>query len=193
MFSIEISGHWSNLSMVFFIILGLYCVWTVTKMKECESRLIHKDGNPYHYMIAFVFTLAFFAAFRVVARGGIGGMDAYAYRYMFEHANDATYQRNEWFLHNDSLFRYFVKGLRILFSEYRIYFFILYGFITLSWMMFIKEFCLKRSNYIPCILVIFIYWLSYSSIRSTLSFSVFAIALIYKHHQLLILEIYIYS
>ena len=182
MFSIDISSHWSNLSMVFFIILGLYCVWTVTKMKECELRLIHKDVSLYYYMTSFVTIFAFFAVFRLITRD-VGGIDAFSYKYMFEHANMSFYQRNEWFLHNDILFRYFAKFLRLFTDDYHIYFFILYGFNTFAWLLFLKEFCLKRSNYIPCILLVFLYWVSYNTLRSSVALSVFSISLILLYRE----------
>lgn len=180
MSEIDTIGHWSNTSMVFFIILGIYSVWTIGKIKEQESKNIHKPLN--YPLISYVVIMALFAAFRLV-NNKVGGTDASAYIHMFEHANTAYYQNDEWFLHNDVLFRYIVKGLRYLFTEYRIYFFLIYAFNTLSWILFLKTFCLKESNYIPCILVVFLYWISFNTLRSSFAYSVFLLSLILLYRK----------
>ena len=173
--------------MIFYILLGIYTIWTVYKLKtEIHHPSIKKILiNPYFFSYSLILTI--FAAFRVVVHG-IGGSDAIAYIFLFEHCNDPAYANHSWILHNDFLFRYLTKFLRLFIDDYHFYFFILYGFNVTVYLLFLVVFCRKHLNYIPCLLLIFLYWRSFNTLRSNTAVAVFLVSII-----LLYKKKYIYS
>ena len=177
------SGYWSNTSMAFYVILGLYTIWIIRMIKQSKVKRIY-DGKslPISYAIIFVSVLTIVAAFRLVTYG-IGGADAITYKYFFEHCNNPIYQNNAWFLHQDVLFRYITKLLRLFTGDHHFYFFVMYGFMVVAYLLFMIEFCPKRSNYIPCLLLIFLYWRGFNTLRSNIAIAIMMIALILLYRK----------
>lgn len=176
-------AYWSNESMVFYIILGLYAIWTVQHVKFLEIKTNNKNNIFFNrYILLFTIFLTIFYAFRLVNQY-VGGADAPSYIFFFEECNNPTYADHEWFLHNDFLFRYFTKFLRLFSDDYHFYFIIIGGFNIYICILFLLEFCNKKSNYIPCLLLVFLYWRSMSSIRSNTASAVFMLSIILLHRQ----------
>lgn len=134
------------------------------------------------YVLSYIFILTILAAFRLVDNG-IGGTDANAYKFFFEKCNERSYSDYEWFLHQDILFRYITKFLRLFTSDHHFYFFVMYGFMVVAYLLFMIEFCLKRFNYIPCLLMIFLFWRSFNTLRSNMAIAVMMIALIFLYRK----------
>ena len=176
-------AYWSNESMVFFIILGLYAIWTVRRVKIVESKSNHAINLFFNrYLLLFAIILTVFYTYRLVNEY-VGGADAPNYIFFFKECNNPAYANNEWFLHNDFLFRYLTKFLRLFTDDYHFYFIIIGGFNVYVCILFLLEFCNKKSNYIPCLLLVFLYWRSMSSIRSNTASAVFLLAIIFLHRK----------
>lgn len=151
-------------------------------VKDDERIILKAKRTIIPYIASFVVILTIIAAFRLVVHG-IGGSDAIAYKFFFEKCNTPSYANYEWFLHQDLLFRYVTKFLRLFTEDYHFYFVILYGINIVAYILFLKEFCLRNSNYTPCILFIFLYWRSFNTLRSNTAIAVMLIALILLYRK----------
>ena len=168
--------------MFFFICLGLLAIIFFRAENKYETN--GKKLLSYRYWL-FCTVLTIFAAFRLVKAlgyGAIGGADAPGYVQVFQICNDPTWQSWDWLQHHDIGFLYINRFIRLLFSDYHIYFFIVYGFIVCSYVLFLKELLIKKTNYIPCLLLIFLYWRSFCTLRSNLAiaFFLFGLVLLYR-------------
>ena len=152
------------------------------KVKIASSHDRHYSQFINIYVLSYIFILTILAAYRLVDHG-IGGTDAYGYKFFFEKCNESLYSNFGWFLHQDVLFRYFTKFLRLFTSDHHFYFFVMYGFMVVAYLLFIIAFCPKRSNYIPCLLLIFLYWRGFNTLRSNIAIAVMMIALILLYRK----------
>ena len=131
--------------MAFYVILGLYTIWVFSEVKQddTEYRGYRLFWNSHVLLLAVL--LIIIAAFRLVALG-VGGTDAIGYKNFFEQCNNPLYASDEWFLHQDIFFRYITKFLRLFTGDYHFYFIVLYGFNVIAYILFLLEFCQKKSN-----------------------------------------------
>ena len=173
-------GYWSDISMFFFIVLGLYTIGVVCVVKKHEMPKSKFYKNP--IVISYTLVLTILATYRLVVEG-IGGADAIQYIFFYEKCNSPSYANYPWFLHQDLLFRYTTKFLRLFSEDYHFYFWIVYSFNVFACIWFLVELLPKKTNPIPCILFIFIYWRSMSSIRSNTAAALMMIALIMLYKQ----------
>ena len=169
-------GYWSNLSMAFFVILGL---WTIGLLQYTSNNTrLTKNIKASIFninVISYIIFLTIIATFRLI-EDGIGGSDSQGYIILFDVCNKS--HDMEWLFHFDLLFLYTTKFLRLFTDDYHVYFFVLYGFNVLAYILFLIEFCPKKSNYIPCLLLVFLYWRSFCTLRSNTAIAVMMIALI---------------
>lgn len=172
------SPHWSNVSMIFYIILALYTYWTFYQVKilgngDCKRVPVF---NRYYVVLWLILTVV--AVFRYIDFFGMGGTDAHNYIYLFWHCNDPSWQDWSWLNHTDIGFRYIAKFIRYFVSDYHIYFFFIYGFMVFAMILFLHDYMPKKSILIPCVLIIFLYWRSFNTIRSGFAISVILLALV---------------
>ena len=176
------TGYWSNISMMFFLLLGLYSVYTISEVKHTE-RINRREVAIYDYRLLFLTAiLVIVASFRMVTNH-IGGTDTPNYITLFNHCNDSSWQNWNWYLHTDIGFRYFTKLIRLLTNDYHIYFIIIYSLQVVAILLFLIEFLPRKSNYIPCILLIFLYWRSMTSIRSNVAGALMMYALVFLNRK----------
>lgn len=175
------SAYWSNTSMFFFVCLGLL---TIVFFRVENNQCVLGQRPSYRFYL-FCAVLTIFAAFRLVKTlgyGAIGGADAPGYVLVFQVCNEQSWQSWDWLQHHDIGFLYLNRLVRLFFSDYHVYFVIVYGFIVYSYVYFVRELLLKKTNYIPCLLLIFLYWRSFCTLRSNLAiaFFLFGLVLLYK-------------
>jgi len=164
--------------MLFFVVIGVLSMQYFRKEKQME----HKGAKShFFYFSLFCTLLMIIAAFRMVRRlgyGAIGGTDAPNYIHLFEICNNSAWMNWTWLQHNDILFLYMNKLVRFFTGDYHVWFCFLYGFIAVSFVLFLKTFLLKKVEYIPCVLLIFIYWVGFNTIRSTTAYAFLMLALV---------------
>lgn len=182
--------HWDVTSMIFYIFMGLISMFSISyvKRKEYISGNLYKNTNLI-FMTWFIIWIVI-SVWRGVSKN-IGGSDAITYIEYFRECLDPnlnTLYAN----HLDIGFQLLCKLIRIIFSDYHIFFIIIYGIIIYSYQAFINEFCLSDISFEPMILVFFIYLRGFNTIRTNLSVAFLLIALILlfrKKYKLMIMFI----
>ncbi|WP_431356548.1 EpsG family protein [Prevotella communis] len=128
-----------------------------------------------HWEYAFVLLYTLLAAFRLVAPN-IGGADAIDY---VENFNDIFIggldrQGN---VDMEIGFQWFTRTVKNITDNYKIYFFLIYGFIAWSYVFFINRKCPRGVCYIPFILLMYPFLKSFTSIRSSMAIGFILIGL----------------
>lgn len=167
--------YWDNYSLFIYLIqaiIGMLCFRAcVRDVRTLGMKRILMQ--PYSLIVLVIWT--FLASFRGVG-WGLGGMDAETYvndyigclktSSMSEHAT------------SDLLFLWFQQLLRRFTSDYHLFFFISYGFIVASFILFIKRFTFKFSSFIPFVLAFYLYLRGYNTLRSNLAIACTLIGLV---------------
>lgn len=177
--------HWSFLSMLFYELLALFgfiCFYFGRRIQSTHPSFAKNPMKTPSYII-WIVVWTIFATFRYVGNG-IGGTDAAGYIMFFEDCNSNIY--SSWMEHvgDDLFFKYFNKTLRYLFSDYHVYFAIIYGIMTAIMVNFIDYFCPKNKySTIPAILIFHIYLRGFNTIRSNFAFCLLLAAIIMMAKQ----------
>lgn len=185
--------YWDIKSLIFYIILGFVAMLSLYKVKKFEYKTGQKQSviNKYYFLWFTVWVIA--AVFRYVAIG-FGGTDAISYKEFFEACLipnlDTGYAR-----HLDIGFQIFSKIIRRYTADYRIFFFIVYGIISFSYIFFLNELAFRNMSFIPIILVFYIYLRGFASIRTNISvaFLLISLVMLYKNKKLIMLVFAILS
>lgn len=170
-------SYWSWPTMIMYIVLGLLAVYSVYKeyVRSIKGDSLESTTfqSPYLWMTIVIWT--FIATARLVAPG-TGGADAISYRHFFEDCLNPVY--SSWMNHvaDDVIFKWINVGIRHLSSNYRVYFAIVYGFMAWVYISFMHKFLPREVCFGPLILAIFLYWRSFSSLRSNLAIAVILLA-----------------
>ena len=177
----KISPHWDWLSMMLYIIMGIIGAMAVRNVNKKNGihRCTYQKKSYYSYVIWGIIWVVF-ASFRYVA-SQIGGMDASAYIQYFDvclKPGDYWYAE-----HMDLLYRILNKAIRTITSDYHLLFFVVYGIIVYSYIVFVEEFRFPRMSYIPLILMAYIYIRGFTSIRTNLGASCVLISIVYLHRN----------
>lgn len=172
MLDFSVSMHYSPLSVAFYVSLGLVGMFCIYNAKMGESQTCKEAPCRNKYLFAWWFVWVFLAVFRFV-NFQVGGSDAPTYIDYFKNCNGATVK--SWYEHvnADLGFKWITKSIRFITAEYKVYFLALYGFMAFAYIGFIKKFTPLKTNFVPFVLVFFLFLRSYNTIRSN-----FAIALI---------------
>lgn len=178
------------LNIVFFVILALIIALLLKNIfkyhfliKDNKNLKLYNNAYYcyYYYAVLFFFLLTMLAVLRNV-ENGIGGADAQNY---IDHFKNKTAVKN-WVKKGEFLFAYFTAFIRILTNDYRVYFFVIYSIIVLSYLTFIKTYTLNNISYIPMIALIYLYLISFSVIRTSLAIAIFLFGLsLFKKNKLL--------
>ena len=169
------TAHFDIASLVLYVLIaisGSLLIKAANNNKSVKIPYI-RSGEFLYYTILFV-VFVVFAVFRKVD-ANVGGTDAPAYIYNFENIFN-TGTRYEY---QEQLFLVFIKAVRYLTDEYKVYFLICYSLIAYSYIYFLKNFLPDKAvSYIPFILLLYPYLKSFNTLRSSLAIAIFLIALV---------------
>lgn len=166
---------WDLVSLILYIILGLLAVYMLYNSRQKNNHTNRQWLFKDKYLTTWFLIWLIFAVFRLVNHP-IGGMDAPNYIQYFQICRNNYIP--EYFEHfaGDVLFKYFNQLIRLITSDYHIYFFAVYGLMCYAFISFCREFCPSKTNLIPYILTFFLYLRGFSSVRSHLSIVVIIFA-----------------
>ena len=143
-------------TVVLYIIIGMVgviCINAVMQSNSMGKKYVDKRDYTKFFYYSFIILYTFIAVFRKVSPG-IGGADAPGYIANFEtilRGSILEYTLNRKL---ETGFQLFTSAVRSVFSNYHIYFIIIYGFISFSYIKFIKEKCPRCQTYLPFVLLI---------------------------------------
>ena len=170
------STYWSWLSFFFYLILGTIGALCCYAEKR-ESLRTNKKKRWYDFpYLCWIITWTFFGAFRLV-NSSVGGYDAPDYIQYFKNCLAITTDNT------DLIFKYFTRIIRMMTSDYHLYFIIYYFIIVLSIVLFVKEFATDYSSTVPIIIAIYLYLRSFTSMRSNLAIAFTLIAIVFLNRR----------
>ena len=175
-----VSPYFDIATVVLYIIIGMVGVICINAMMQPNPhRKAYLDKRDYSKVsfYCFIILYTFIAVFRKVS-SGIGGSDAISYILNFETILQGSLLEYALNRKLESGFQLFTSTIRSVFSDYHIYFFIIYGFISFSYIKFIKEKCPNCQTYIPFILLMYPYLRAFNTIRTSMAVSFVLLALI---------------
>lgn len=167
--------NFDYLSLFLFIIIGLFGAILLSYGKKNKIILVINSNQNLNFLkINIYYTLFFllfviFASFRKIGVG-IGGADILNYVDAFENALVVTPRF-------EILFTFLLKLIRSFTSNYRIFFFLVYGIIVSSFIRFIERYCPDYVAFSPFICLIFLYLKDFNTLRSGIAVAVFLLAL----------------
>lgn len=176
-----VNSHFDTWTTILYILIGIIGYNLIKKMmRKNISQLggysfsIEKTRKD--YMIAFIIFYALFAAVRHVGYC-IGGTDAQNYIEMFQYCLNYDVANRGGNTTIEPGFIAVTKAIRYFSDSWRIYFFVVYGFIAFSYVYFIRKMCPKAMVFIPMVLLAFLYVKGFNTLRSHMAISVFLIGL----------------
>ena len=158
-------------------VLGYLCIRQFMKPCFPNSRVqfaMYKRRNR-TFEMTFILLYTMLAVCRLVSID-IGGSDAIDYVENFKNIFTGGLDRKN----NAELeigFQYFTKIIRSITDSYKVYFFVIYGFISWGYVTFIKKNCSKGLCYIPFILLMYPFLKSFTSIRSSIAVGIILVGL----------------
>lgn len=171
---------WDNGTLLLYLSMGIIPTLVINyKFKNKGKKVL---------VLSFVIwwlVWTFVASFREVSYK-IGGIDALDYLNYF----DVCLEENLSFrytTHFDVLFRLFTKGIRLITSNRYVYFWILYGFVHLTYILFLNKFSTKKSLNQSYLLSFIPIMLGFCSIRTCLAIGVLLLAIILMYEKKYIL------
>ena len=186
-------AQWDFFSLFVYIsvgIIGQLCFFyyqRITRYDICHFVPIKQKMNKRTRIPLIVLFISWeiFACFRYVAPG-IGGADAYPYITYFQECLDPN-TTNGYATHAEILYRYLNMIIRLFTSEYRVFFFIVYGFILFACIKFYKQFSVRNMSTVPIVLLVFFYIRGFASLRSILAAVVLllGLCLLYRNKNIL--------
>lgn len=169
------TGVFDYATLLIYLIIGILGASLIGQGIKYSNgnELIKTNFNLYYKLFIVLFVI--FATIRKVDTF-IGGQDALSYVNDFLSANNTSVLSIE--LDSEFVFYLFEKIIRLFTDNYKIYFFICYFIIALSYVVFIKTFA-KSNEYLiaPFILLIFLYLKSFCTLRSSLAVAIFMFGL----------------
>lgn len=168
--------QWETGSMIFYVILGLiasYTLYCSKKYTKYNSKWLFNDK----YLTIWFCIWVIVATYRLIDFP-IGGTDATNYVTFFQICLNNYWP--EFFDHfaGDLLFKYFNQIIRLISSDYHLYFFVTYSLMCYAFISFYNEFTPNKTNFTPYVLTFFLFLRGFSSIRSHLSIVVIIFACI---------------
>lgn len=157
-----IKPYFSITTISAYVLIGIILVlFLISRTSHNSVRRKYTNVSS----ILFVLLLTVFATFRLVG-DGIGGQDALSYinRFVsddFDRGLDIM----------EPLYIFFNRAIRFFTSDYHVFFFIIYGFIAYSYLVFIKKIVPNKISYIPFILLAYLYVRGFNTLRTSLSVS----------------------
>lgn len=173
--------HFDIWTLILYILMGIIgglCIYYSKKRERLIGKQNQYTRQPYIIMFILweIFAVGRYVTFM------IGGYDARDYIEYFETCL-SPYQTHFYKDHVEIGFAMFTKFIRLFTDDYHVYFFIIYGIIILSYILFIDAYMSKYASSIPLHILVLIYILGFSSIRTTLSASLILISLYFMRKQ----------
>lgn len=160
-------------SLLLFLTIGL-----------CMVLLIHYGShNKKENLVVAAVILLLFAVSRKVSYG-LGGIDAISYENIFLQRDFSRLIEN-----NEFLFVWFTRFIRNFTDSPVVYRFFCYLLISFSYFFFIKEFLPRRSSSIPFLLVVYLYLLSFNTMRNSMAVALILIGLTFLKKEIRFLSI----
>lgn len=126
--------RWSYASMILYLIMGIMGYLCLSRAGNTPKLCIYKFKIPSSYFLLFVIW-GIFAAYRYISYP-IGGADAESYvRYFGNCFNPSGIWQTEYM---NCLYAFLNKAIRTVTDDYHILFWIVYGIIILSYLLFLK-------------------------------------------------------
>ena len=167
--------HWDLMSLfvyLFCALVGMICFKGVMGLNTKPARSVIFTKSA----LFLLFFWGIISTFRLVANG-IGGTDAIGYVYDFEHALIKNYMTSARDGSTDYFYMAVVYAIRSLTSDYHVYFAIIYGLISISFILFVSKFSQKKFSIIPFFMVFYIYLRGFNTLRSVFALSLILLAL----------------
>lgn len=159
-------------SLILFVLIGLLSSYMLNLSINYRKNTTYTHQTGY---ICFYIIFVSVATLRLITFNGIGGIDAFEYERLFLNALSSESRFEE----QDILFGLFNKVVRIFIDSPVIYRFICYSIITLSYIFFIKSFCIKGVTCIPFIVLMIPYLKSFNTMRSSMAIAVILCGLVF--------------
>ena len=177
----KIYPHWDVASMLIYILMGIIGATAINIVnKYCADSKCSVRNRCFLAYMAWGLIWTCFAAFRYVAKY-IGGMDALAYIKYFE---VCLAPGDYWYAdHVGALYRLVNKAVRVWTSDYHVMFIFIYGFIVVSYIVFVEEFRFSKMNCIPLILIVYLYIRGFCTIRTNLGAACVLLSLVFLHRK----------
>ena len=171
--------YWDINSLLLYLFeafVGLLCFWQACRANNGRTVKIKYNQTYLFLSVTYYIIWLFFAVFREVSDGR-GGADAIDYVDFFRGCWGSMDEHME-HTGSDVLFLYFNRVIRYLTSNYHVFFFIAYGFISYSFLKFIKKFGNSFINVVPLFLIFYLYLRGYNTLRSHLCISIIMLGII---------------
>lgn len=167
--------HWNYISLFIYLtqaIIGMVCLRYMIK-SSASIGYVRNLAQPYVLTLLLVWTLM--AAFRLVG-WGIGGTDALGYTLDFHDC--LTPSKMSEHAMGDPCFLWIQQIVRLFTDNYHIYFIVVYGFITIAIITFVKRFSDKIFCCIPLVLAFYLYLRGYNTLRSNTAIAFILLGLV---------------
>ena len=172
----HIPFKWDIFSMILYIVLGLIAVLMLFLSKKRElskEKWLFKDK----YLTFWFLIWLIIAVFRLVDLP-IGGTDATNYIEYFQICRNNNIPVYFEHFAGDVIFKFLNQSIRLLTSDYHLYFIVIYGLMCYAFIEFCHYFCPNKTSFVPFVLTFFLFLRGFTSIRSHLSIVVILIACI---------------
>lgn len=165
--------YWDYASLFLYIaqaLAGVLCLKNACMTNRGISKRL--AWKPFFLLVLWTF----FATFRLVSYG-VGGTDSMNYIQFFENSW-GTFDEIQEHTASDVAFLWINKAIRLLSSDYHVYFAMVYGFIAYSIIQFIRRFRYKFFCSIPLLLAFYLFLRGYNTLRSNLAIAFILLGLI---------------
>lgn len=168
-----------SISIIVYVSMGI--IGSIA-LKKTRTNYAFRNSNKqisYYYFFWFIIWTLFISS-RIVT-DNFGGTDAPRYIKFFINSmsdeqlilGDETMEK-----HMGVVFSFLTKIIRCITKNYHMYFSFIYGFITISYIIFLNEFSLPDECFIPLIPCFFPLLLGFNTLRSTFSIALILIAIV---------------
>ena len=164
-------AYFSITTVILYLVIGFLGYLCIQRMmKPAPQRINMGDNVPlkFNSYWLFIFIYTFIAVFREVSPD-IGGADALVYKLNFETILKEGFVEKYLGRELESGFTHFTYAIRSITSSYKLYFLIVYAFISYSYILFIKEKCPRGLIYIPFILLMCPFLRSFNTLRTSMA------------------------
>lgn len=169
---------WDIKSVILYLLMASIGYLCISEERKSLQKGIKRRLKA-SYAILFLVWL-FLAVYRYVGYEGgiiIGGSDAPTYIDYFQTCL-AGKGNNIYFVRTEPLFQMMTKAVRTITANYHVYFALIYGLIIFSYLRFIDEFDLLRSNKAPLFMLVFPFIQSFCAIRTHITIALILLAIV---------------
>lgn len=168
----NISPSWSFPTLILYISMGILCAWCCQKAKQAELTTGTKRTAFSREYWPWYAVWIFLAVFRLI-EDGIGGTDAPNYIKYFQDCLTTPEDSTE------TVFRWFNKGIRLLFNDYHWYFLVYYSLLVVMMALVVNEFSRVETSCVPLCILVFLFIRSFSAMRSIMAGMVLSISVVF--------------